>query len=255
MSLALQRVVVRLLHDPHLERATTGAALSATEMAWLKAVDPRRWRADPMRRYRLLQALIEEYPVAAAQVVRADGVPALDRFFESADFHQSVQARKVLALDFGTWLTRRAICADAARLERAIAIVRRTPRRPRPGDATCAWRRAPWIAVGRGNLEGWQRLRQALAAHPGGILAGVLDIDCGLPDAAGPTEDWLVDGGSTPHVEALVPALAEFLRGLDAPVSWSDLQRRLVDLGADQADVPELLDDFIRDELLTPSAD
>lgn len=255
MSAALQRVVVRLLHDPDLDRATAGADLTPTELGWLTAVDPRRWRADGMRRYRLLQALIEEFPVASARVIRADGVPALDRFFESLAFHQSVQRRRVLALDFGEWLADQPGARDAAQIERGIAQVRRTPRAVVPGDETSRWRRAPWIAIGRGQLADWQAQRAVLAGHPDGILAGVLDARLCLPLATGPVEDWLIDGGSSPRIEALVPALARFLQGLEAPVPWAELTRRLVGLGADAADVPELLQGFIADALLTSGVD
>lgn len=260
MSAALQRVVVRLLHDPDLARATARAGLNATEHAWLEAVDPRRWRADPMRRYRLLQALIEEYPVAAARVVRRAGVARLDRFFESDHFHDSVQKRRILAIDFGGWLAQMPDCADAARLEGAIAQVRRTPRRPAPAGPNQfrpdqLWRRAPWIAVGQGHLQAWQRQRDCLATHPAGMLAAVLDAAVTLPPVDGPVESWLVDGDVSPQVEALVPALAQFLTGLEAPVRWLDLRQRLANLGADLNDIPDLLLGFVGDALLTPSAD
>jgi hypothetical protein len=104
---ALQRVVVRMLHDWKFVAqvlAEPVPGLTEAELGWLRAVDPRRWRADPLRRYRLLQSVIEEFPAACAVVVRRAGVPTLDLFMSSQAFHQAIEAGEVLALAFGRWL-------------------------------------------------------------------------------------------------------------------------------------------------------
>ncbi|MCA9557117.1 MAG: hypothetical protein KC583_01025, partial [Myxococcales bacterium] len=112
---ALQRVVVRMLYDPALVEAVYADAdaaladepLSEAERAWLVAPDRRRWRADPHRRARTLQALLEEYPAAGARVARAEGLAALDAFFSSPAFHGCVQRRGSLADTFGDFLAAR----------------------------------------------------------------------------------------------------------------------------------------------------
>ena len=70
MSQALQRVVVRLLHDPaFVARVYEGQAvpeLSDLELGWVRTTDRRTWGVDRFRRSRLLQALLEEFPVSGA---------------------------------------------------------------------------------------------------------------------------------------------------------------------------------------------
>lgn len=258
---ALQRVIVRLLHDPDLTRATRGAALTPTERGWLAQVDPRRWRADPMRRFRMLRALIEEYPVTAALFVRAQGVAGLNAFFESSAFHRSVQSRGVLAIDFGAWLCvqRQADplhhIAGYAQLEHAIARVRRAPAVRHPVDQSARWQRAPWIAIGRGPLTDWQRLRAGLHAHPEGATAAILDLAVAVVAEAGPAEAWLVDGTGAPQVEALPEALYRALAELQRPQTWSECRAALIREGAEREDADDLLRGLIDDVLLTVCAD
>ncbi|MCW5893357.1 MAG: hypothetical protein KIT14_22820 [bacterium] len=72
--LALQRVTVRLLHDPAFvaalyadpERALAGTDLEARERTWLLATPRAAWGTDRARPARVLAALRDEYPVATA---------------------------------------------------------------------------------------------------------------------------------------------------------------------------------------------
>lgn len=257
---ALQRVVVRLLHDPDLDRATRGAGLTATQRRWLERTDPRRWRADPMRRYRLLQTLIEEYPVSVALSVRAQDVAGIDRFFESACFHDGVQNRSVLALDFGAWLISNpppndATVVEHARIEHAIAQVRRVPAVRHPADPARRWQLAPWIAVGRGPVDAWQQMRIDLLAHSGGLTVGILDPTFGVHCKSSAITAWMVDGSGDPKVEALPKALSMVLEALRRPLGWADCIAALTGAGADLNDADDLLRALIDDVLLTAVAD
>lgn len=254
-AVALQRVVVRMLHDPDLARACARADLTPTERGWLEAVDPRRWRADPLRRYRLLHALIEEYPVASALVVRAAGVPAFDAFFEGQRFHDTVQRDGRVAEAFGDWLCARADVEPFAAIEAAIERVRRTPSVAHRPDPALQWRAAPWIAWGRGPLDAWSRLRARLQAHRGGMVAGALDPKLRLRVETPIAVDWLVDGSAAPRVEAAPAALIAFLAACSAPQPWAVACAALTAAGADPDEAPALLEGFIEDRLLTPGAD
>lgn len=262
-ALALQRVMVRMLHDPDLDRATRDAGLTPTEKEWLAQVDPRRWRADPLRRYRLLQTLIEAYPVSVALCVRARDVAFIDRFFESPCFHASVQNRRVLAIDFGGWLIDAARAdadalapvAEYAHIEHAIAQVRRAPSVHQPADPTRRWRLAPWIKIGRGPLDAWQQMRGQLLAHPGGPTAGILDPSFGVHSDVSSPSAWLVDGSCEPQVEALPSALYMALDALREPQDWTGCLAGLTRAGADVDDADDLLRSFIDDVLLTATED
>lgn len=252
---ALQRVVVRMLHDPDLARATAGADLSASERGWIEAVDPRRWRADAMRRYRVLHALIDEYPVSAAQIVRGAGVACFDRFFEGPWFHRTVQARGVLALAFGAWLQSRPEAAPFAGIERAIAQVRRAACVRHRVDRAARWKAAPWIAWGDGPVAAWAALHARLAAHPDGPIAAALDSTLPLSRALGASTAWLVDGSAEPRVEEPPEALTAFLEAARRPLDWAQACAALIAAGAEPAEADALLVGFIDDALLTRSAD
>jgi len=104
-SQALQRVIVRMLHDPSLvERIYTGEvpdAITAPQAAMLRRSPKAAWGSDPYRASRTPQALLEEYPVSAAGL----GPRPLHGFFRATAFHQSTQTRGILAADVGPWLT------------------------------------------------------------------------------------------------------------------------------------------------------
>lgn len=252
---ALQRVVVRMLHDPDVERACAGAELSATERGWIEAVDPRRWRADPLRRYRVLQALIEEYPVSAARVVRGPGAPTFDAFFEGRWFHQTVQQRGVLAHAFGAWLGTLEEAAPFAAIEAAIARVRRVPSVRHAADRRARWRAAPWIAWGQGPLAAWEAARARLHDHPGGPVAAALDLKLRLRPGPLTEVHWLVDGAGSPRVEEPPEALVAFLDACRAPLHWVGLRAAIEAAGAEPEDADDLIEGFIDDVLLTLDAD
>lgn len=247
---ALQRVVVRMLHDWKFVAqvlAEPVPGLTEAELGWLRAVDPRRWRSDPLRRYRLLQSVIEEFPAACAVVVRRAGVPTLDLFMSSQAFHQAIEAGEVLALAFGRWL-----CtglgpevAALASLEEAVARSRRAMQRAQPpGHLALAQGYVP-VAPLAGTLAAWQDIVQRLDLHGRGRLAAVSDEKwrIPLPDLGAHTEGLLVEPG--PRIgEAGGPVVA-FLLGLPRPPDAA--LASLIELGAEPQEAIELIDEFLRD--------
>jgi hypothetical protein len=202
---AIQRVVVRLLHDPAFvaalhrdpDSAFAGTGIGATGRAMLLRIDPRAWEHDPYRRARGLRALLEEFPVSGALWLRGGddgkgggGLSLAGGFFSSTRFHDCVQGRGVLALAFGHWLREGSPREQAAlaRVELAVARVRRGARLRRgvaaaPGadvggiggrlPPSTQVRLAPWIdafAVPSGTLalHGEILCRVAAAAEAGG---------------------------------------------------------------------------------------
>ena len=160
----------------------------------------------------------------------------------------------MLALDFGQWIGAGDI-APYAEIEHAIARVRRAEAKILPADPSRRWQLAPWIALGRGPLDAWQRLRAQLAEHPGGLLRGILDASLRIDGGAPAASLWMVDGSACPQVEALPEALFAVLDALRAPQSWSECLRAVCRAGAEPADADAVLRGLIEDVLLTVAAD
>jgi hypothetical protein len=217
----LQRVAVRMLFDAAFADAVyrdpEGALpnVPAEQRAWLVRPDRRAWGADPLRRWRALTGLLEEYPAAGALARRARGVDALDAFFSSATFHDCVQGRGSLALAFGDFL---AAMPDArttavARVERAVARSRR-PAPPTRGDYALA-PGVEVLVVPVGTLALYQLVGAHLAAHPEGVVAAVAAgaLPAHLPDLGLESEALIVERGAegigvSEAGEALVALLA-----------------------------------------------
>ncbi|MEZ4470685.1 MAG: hypothetical protein R3F60_07790 [bacterium] len=263
---ALQRVVVRMLHDPALvaavyadaEGALASDDVSPTERAWLVAPDRRRWAADPMRRYRGLQALLEELLVAGACAIRQGGVAAVDAFFSAPAFHRAIQDRQALAPAFARWLAASfapPVPAFAA-LEAAIARSRRAPLPSSSAGSLIAT--APWIEaeqVPEGTLAAWQHIRAALTMHPAGPLAAAADAAHPLPAvrASAALEGLLIEPG--PAIGTCGAELVALLHRLRAPRA-ADALGDLADLGLDADEAAELVAELLMDGLLWhPPAD
>lgn len=161
---ALRRVMVRLLHDPSfVERlhadpadALAGADVTAEEQAWLLATPVPAWGTDADRGYRLVAGLLDEYPGAAALAPER-----ICTFLASDAFHRAVQGRGSLAAALGEHFAGDARAADVARLEAAIARVRRAPRRTAASGAggLRLAERAAVLVVPWGTLERRESLR------------------------------------------------------------------------------------------------
>lgn len=174
----LERVYVRMLFDPAFadrvyedaEAALSGLDLDAGERAQLVAVDRRAWGHDPLRRYRTLRTLAEEYKASTTIALAATrSLAALDAFFSSPEFHGAVQERGSMALAFAAFLGRLVAerpvdapqLADVVRLEAMLARCRRelgraagdAPEPPESVDGATALALAPGHAVGRFNAN------------------------------------------------------------------------------------------------------
>ena len=241
---ALNRVVVRLLHDADFaarlavdpDDALGGVGLSADERTWVAAVPSAAWRTDPDRPQRVLAALGDEYSASASLA----GAHA-DRFFTSAHFHRAVQERGSLALVFGAHLRddADACVAALAALEHAMACVRRAPRRP-PRCAPDHLRLAPSARVVR-LPSGTSALLAALRAkrRPPGIGPG--------------DETLLVERDATTQglrIEALEPGLAALLHRATEPVPRKDLDAVIRELGDDETEADAVIQGLIADGIL-----
>jgi hypothetical protein len=214
----LHGAAVLALHDAsflarHDDRALTTFGLSAREVGWLRAVDPRAFTCDPARPLRVLSALAEEFaPTLLVYGVRDLNV--LARFFAGPEFRDCVFARGSAASAFSDFL-QRAIRGGAPPLrphrvagaflpiDTAAAIVRRATLPPRgpcfqldprvrvldlPGGAADAWRDA-WARIGTSGgaipaLLGaaqiafrprWEHVEYALIDGRDGVLLSTLD--------------------------------------------------------------------------------
>ncbi len=239
----LRRVVIRLLHDPAFvtatyaepDRAFAGMALTDAERGWLLAQPRAAWSTDPERPKRVLRALLDEFPATTTLVPdRPAG------FFQSAAFHRAVQERGSLAAAFAEHLGDGgdALVAGSARIEAAIARVRRAPRpRPRPdGRLRCT----PWaavVAVAAGGVDAYAAVREGRTPEPLG--AGTDAVLVLRSDAAG------VVG-----VEDISDALAGLLEAARTPQEHATLCAVARTLGAEAGEDADVVDDLVRDRLL-----
>jgi hypothetical protein len=237
--------MVRLLHDAtFVERlhadpaaALAGVDLSAGERASLLAVPRAAWRADAARAARLVAGLAEEFPAAAALAP-----DRLDAFVASDAFHRAIADGSSLAAALGAHL---ATGADphvgaVARLEAAIAEVRRAPRRvvASPGAMLRLTPHAVLLDVPSG-VSTWR--------------AAVLAVGS---SAASPTADdvehllVLRTPADEVTVEALSDELAALLRAGTTPTPRTDLIDLAVSLGATAHEAAEIVDALAADGLL-----
>jgi hypothetical protein len=241
--------MIRLLHDPAFaaavyadpERTLGDVELTSKERAWLTAEPAAAWRTDPARPARVLAALAEEYPATCA--LACDRVPS---FFASRDFHAAVQERGSLALAFGDHLMRSADprVSVLARLERAIAAVRRAPERPTAAAGALLLRLSP---------------RASVLRVPEGALGLLATLRSGKPPGPLRSEDEPVlvfappDGGEV-TLEALPPALAALLERATPGVAYIELLAEARRLGAALGEDTEIVAGLVADALLVGAA-
>ena len=228
---ALQRAVVRMLHDPSARaHIAQEGVLSREELGWIDAVDPRAWRTDPYRCARVLAGLIEEYPHAAARAVGGDpsgpAGSALLAFFRGARFHAAVRDGTSLAGAFGAFLadTGDAGAAALARVEAAIAAGRRAPAPRVATHAPATLARSPRCALVEGPVP-------APYASEGPVLVEVL-----------------ADGSA--RVGEVPEALAALLRAADRPRARDALLAEARALGADPGEDADVVDGLVADGVL-----
>jgi len=233
-SLALQRVVVRMLFDPPFTHAALGGAklseLTDEEHDWIRAADARAFRIDPYRRGRALAALIEEFPVVSALAVRAaGGVPRLDAFFSSEIFHAGIQAGASLALLYAEYA--RTLDADYALSERAAVI-----------------------ELAHGTLDSYEAMHSRLTTGERAIIECVTDQgfapDLGPLPGGGPPDRLLLfareQAQGTAKVEKLTPELFAILELCTEGAPKRELLARFAELGANAAEAGDVLDDLVQ---------
>lgn len=267
---ALQRVVVRMLHDPsfvaavfaHPERALADVDLTTTERDWLRSADPRRFTADPLRPRRVLKGLLDEYKASSALAVAATRrLATLDAYFASPIFHACIQSRGSMAIAFGDFLG--ALDGDpriaaVARLEQALVRARRGRRPTRPAGrfaAEARWVRSSHVvpvAVHEGTLEIVQAVERVLFEISLAPIAALADD--------GPNLASVPQLGTTPaHYLAELDAqgnagLSEASEGLFAllehaaqPVAGTQLIEAARALGADPGEELDILQPLVDD--------
>ena len=241
---ALRRVMIRLLHDPQLvaalhadvEQALAGVDLTARERGWLLQQPPAAWRADPARPARVLAALAEEFPATVARAtVRAAA------FLRAPEFHRAVQERGSLALAFGDHLAAASEprIVALARLERAVAEVRRAPRAPAASPAG-RLRLSPRAVVLRFPAGALALLEAARRGEAGGELGAGEEV---VLVARAPGTDEVT-------LEALEPALAALLTGAVGGCHRDMLLAEARFHGADAGEDAEIVDRLVADGLL-----
>lgn len=241
----LQRVVVRLLHDPRFVqamyrdpvRALDDAGLTIVERRWLLATPPPAWTTDPERPARVLAALREEFAVSTRGLSRDLGA-----FFASRAFHDAVQADGSLAAAFGAWLQEGAPPAVAAciALDAAVARVRRAPRHPvaSPNTERALTPAAVVLSLPHGSLARYHALQR------GEVTDTVVTSE---PEALlvfrAPARDEIT-------IEELPEALAEILTTAQTPCPRATLIERAQRLGADAAEAEAIIENLETDGLL-----
>ena len=242
--LALRRLMIRMLHDPHLveaihadpARALAGEEIDVAERRWLLATPRAAWATDPERPARVLAALLAEYP-ATARVAR----DRVADFFASAAFHRAVQERGSLAQALGEHLAGAPgpLGPALAQLEAAIARVRRAARAAPPSPpgslrlAACA----ALLELPRGTLAAFTALRQG--EDPPALAPGVEAL-LALRSAPG--------GDVT--VEEIPEGLAAILRTAQEPAGRDALAAVAREHGAEPGEEGAILDGLVRDGLL-----
>jgi hypothetical protein len=257
---ALQRVVVRMHHDPSFVEAVRedpagaleGLEITAAEVDLVRRIDPRAWGVDPARIGRVFEALRLEYPVSCALAEAAVGSRRpLVAFVGSPSFHACIQERGLLAAAFGRWVEDAATrgrfagkaTAEMARIELATVQVRRSVDQPR-GDR---WVRAPWVRVvdvADGSLALYQGLFRALADGKG--------MPSRLPRLGRRVVHLAVErlGSGDVVLGRLPPELAGLLRVAQTPQLTAVLRAAATDLGADSGTEQGILDSLYADRLL-----
>lgn len=244
----VQAALVCMHFDPAYAAQVQGARplpeLSPRERALLRPIDPRALATDRYRRARAVQAILEEYPVSAAQI----GVPRVDAFFSSSEFRACVFGRGAMALSFGSWLGDQA--GGTGRIEAAIARVRRAAPTLGPGLA-CSPRVAP-LLLAVGSLEAYEATREELGPDP---VASIARIGAGREPPAPPSagrEAVVVEAlaGGEVRVGGASEALVRLLLAAATPRPRAALAREAQRLGAGRDEVDELLDGLIAEGLL-----
>jgi len=265
---ALQRVVVRMLHDASFvaavyedaEVALQSEGLTSAERVSLVRPDQRVWLLDPERPSRVFEAIRTEYPISCALAeVASGGRGGMLRFFSSRPFHEAVQQRGTVALAFGAWLEAEARdgrlgrkpTAATASLEAACARVRRGPlAEVQSGPLPPHLRVAPWLerlSLPEGTLVLFEGVRATLAAgRPLGRcrLSG-RGAECVAVESS--------PAGGGLKVGLLPAGLAAMLEAAALGIKSAALIARVVSLGSPADEAERVVKSAYHDGLLSSS--
>ena len=238
--------MTRMLYDPaYVQQLYAGPVdgLQESERQLLIAVDRRAWHTDVYRRSRGVRALVEEYPVTTYMV----GVARVEQFFFSDAFAALLRERGCLAEAFGRWIEAEA--RPVATLERGITKARRREARSGIGIGTRVGTEA--IMVPSGSIELYTELRGELGPDPLTALAeGARTRRRG--QAVDSEEALLIESSDDGDVSlsSASPALAQLLVFTGTPRPLSSVVEFLQELGCDEQESKELIDDLLLDGLL-----
>lgn len=260
---ALQRTLVRLLHDPTLvERfAETGRhaleepELSAQELDWLSAANPAAFLTDPYRQGRVLTSLVEELPTSS--LLAAARVPGgLVSFFTTPWFHESIRRDRALRLGFADFLT--AAGDDVAALvsvERLLMEMRRSSEATSTAELAVA-PRVTWAPCPGGTLDLYQSLWAELSRTGKPLVEAVLSLAGSQRQAQGlgvaEAEILLVepDGRGGFHIGEIPPGLEAILNASKAHGTLRACQAAALNAGASESEALEIIQELIGDGLL-----
>lgn len=280
----LERVYVRMLFDPTFvaevytdaERALADLDLEPHERAQLVGVDRRAWSHDPLRRYRTLRTLTEEFQASTTLALAATrSLASLDAYFSSAEFHSAVQGRGSLAISFATYLERlvaeRGVdipqLPEVLRLERMRARCRRDLDAAPPAapittvDAKTPLALAPGHAVGRfdANVVETINVVERYLFEVGLMPAVALCEDAPRLDALPPLSGeptYLLVLPSSSGI-SLMPVDSDYFHLLDqfssGPRPLGDAARAAVDAGVPKDDVDGMVESLIEERVLEPA--
>ena len=261
-----------MLIDPSFSRAIftspsdalAGLELTDDETGWLLNSDPRAWRLDPMRRTRMLQSLLEEFPVSAALTLQHDGhAEHLDAFFSSPQLHQAVQTRGLLSRAFGRYMATLEVrgLAPIRAIEASIVECRRGDEAPALPSGWIGLASAHDILrLPSGSLERYVSYSGTLAresAERGSpVLETMLSDGFTLVDAFAPpsaTHEYILVEPSPdgPRLGEVSEALGALLEAAKPGVARSTLLNVACTLGAEPDEAEELLQELSAEGLLT----
>lgn len=262
----LQRVVVRMLHDPVFRaavyadpaRALADLALSPDDQRLLLAPDARAWGADAQRSERVLSALVTELPVSVLALFEEGlSLARLRRFFESPFFHATIMARGSLAPAFADYLatlTKRPRTQTFIRLEHAIALVRRAHDQVSipPGHLMRAGHVRP-VSLAGGTLAAWSHAKKALGSDPTTRLFAKSRPRVAAVDPR--TTEWVLlerkpEAPDDPEAAFIGEALGHLLEAAATPALRATLSAVAEREGAETNEASEILDELIAEGLL-----
>lgn len=264
----LQRAIVLLHHDARFAADFFGPGLLPTplspeERALLLRADPRAFRTDPERPLRLLAALLEEFPVSCALLESPGAAPwrgqdaqrdpagrppaqAWLAFPSSREFREAIWRGGSFFRAFAAWLAPHV--GPFARLEEALACVRR--RFSRPGQGIARASHVEVLAVPTGTLSAYAAARAQLGATPHEAAARGIAVSLPPPGPGGEFVLVAAEGEQGPTLSPCSEALHDLLAGGDEARPREAWVAQARALGAGD-DAPALIDDLLEEGLLS----